>query len=121
MAQPLLTRRVRERPRGDYLPPHTRCRCTPIGLIETRNSPLFFLFPASENDVADVFTLFDELDEWLTSQMAAAFEWIRSGLAVRFDEEFRTEVEEAQREGSFTDYLDHTAYRQDMLDNMDYC
>ncbi|MDV7357693.1 hypothetical protein R4282_32385 [Rhodococcus oxybenzonivorans] len=92
----------------------------PVGLTGTRNSPLFSLFPASEDDVADVFTLFDELDAWLNSKMTEAFMWIRSGLAVRFDKEFRSEVEEAQREGWFPDYVDRAADRQELLDNMDF-
>ncbi|MBT2275893.1 hypothetical protein [Rhodococcus qingshengii] len=92
----------------------------PVGLTRTRHSPLFTLFPASGDDVTDVFTLFDELDEWLTSQLPAAFEWIRSGLPVPFDQKFRAEVQHAQQEGSFTDYLHRADYQQERFDNMDF-
>lgn len=86
----------------------------------SETAPLFTLFPASGDDVTNVFTLFDELEEWLAAQLPAAFEWIRSGLAVRFDQEFCTAVQHAQQEGAFTKYLRHAEAQQEMSDNMDF-
>ena len=46
--------------------------------------------------------------------------WIESGLAVRFDEDFRIEATEAQADGRFDQFVEMHSYRQDMFDNMDF-
>jgi hypothetical protein len=46
--------------------------------------------------------------------------WIRSGLNVRFDEDFRMAVAAAQQAAEFEEFLRHAEYRQEMVDNMDY-
>jgi hypothetical protein len=92
----------------------------PVGLTEVRKSPHFSFIPARETDVAGVFDLFDEIDAWLESELPDAMQWIRSGLAVRFDEDFRREAEVAMGAGSFGTFLAYHEYQQDMVDNMDY-
>lgn len=92
----------------------------PVGLTRVRNSPLFSLIPASETDISDVFTLFDELDAWFKSRLPEAMLWIESDLSVRFDEHFRSLVALARKEDDFSGLLRYFEYQQDMIDNMDY-
>ncbi len=92
----------------------------PVGLTGVRKSPLFTLLPASESDIVEVFDLLDEIDRWLESELPQAMRWINSGLAVRFDEDFRQEASVAKRAGRFDDFVEMHEYRQDMIDNMDY-
>jgi hypothetical protein len=92
----------------------------PVGMTNVRNSPHFSFMPASETDIAEVFALFDELDAWLKSELHDAFQWIESGLDVRFDENFRAMAAEAQKLNDFGSFLDYHAYQQAMHDNMDY-
>jgi len=92
----------------------------PVGLSRVRESPLFSFIPAGESDVAEVFDLLDQLDAWINRQLPEAIEWMRSGLAVRFDQDFRTQVREAREADDFDGLLQHAAYQQDMIDNMDY-
>ncbi len=47
-------------------------------------------------------------------------QWIESGLAVRFDEDFRMMLSEARQANDFEDFLGSHAYWQDTIDNMDY-
>jgi hypothetical protein len=92
----------------------------PVGLTRVRNSPIFSFVPATETDVAEVFALFDEIDDWLESALPHAMQWIMTGLAVRFDDEFRTQAAAAQQMGQFEAFLRHAEYRQAVVDNMDY-
>jgi hypothetical protein len=92
----------------------------PVGMTNVRNSPHFSFMPASETDIAEVFALFDELDAWLKSELHGAFQWIESGLDVRFDENFRAMAAEAKKLNDFGSFLDYHAYQQSMHDNMDY-
>ena len=64
----------------------------PVGLSLLRNSPLFSILPAEESDVSEVFAFFDELDVWLKGRLPEATAWAESGLEVRFDDQFRTEL-----------------------------
>lgn len=92
----------------------------PVGLTGVRKSPLFTLLPASESDIGGVFDLLDEIDRWLECELPDAMQWINSGLAVRFDEDFRQEAAAAIQAGRFDRFVEMHEYRQDMIDNMDY-
>lgn len=93
----------------------------PVGMTSVRHSPLFSLIPASDTEIAEVFALFDEMDEWLESTLPYAMKWIKAGLVVRFDGDFRQESQLASRSSAtFQQYLDGALYRQEMIDNMDY-
>jgi hypothetical protein len=92
----------------------------PIGMSRVRDSPQFSLFPAAEEHIEDVFALFDEIDEWLEQTIPFAMEWIRSGLPVRFDEDFRDSYKAAVEAGGFADFLNGHGYRHDNYQNMDF-
>jgi hypothetical protein len=92
----------------------------PVGLTSVRDSPLFSLIPAGETDVVQVYELFDELDRWLESVLPEAMKWVKSGLPVRFDEDFRSEVAAAIDADEFDEFLEQAGHRQAMVDNMDY-
>lgn len=92
----------------------------PIGLTKVRNSPLFSFLPTTETDIAEVFDLFDEIDTWLKTTMPKVMQWIESGLAVRFDEAFRSQVDSAGTDAEFDDLLERADYHQSMLDNMEF-
>jgi hypothetical protein len=93
----------------------------PVGMTSVRHSPLFSLIPASDTEIAEVFALFDEMDQWLESTLPYAMKWIKAGQDVRFDEDFRQESQLASRSSAtFQQYLDHALYRQEIIDNMDY-
>ncbi|UTT39994.1 hypothetical protein NMP99_01395 [Glutamicibacter mishrai] len=92
----------------------------PVGLTKVRESPLFSFVPATESTIQEVFHLFDELDAWMQSQLPEAIQWIRSGLDVRFDPDFRSLVEEALESDKFEELVSHFEHRQAIADNMDY-
>ncbi len=46
--------------------------------------------------------------------------WINSGLAARFDEDFRVMLALAREEDDVQGFLEYHAYQQTMIDNMDY-
>jgi hypothetical protein len=93
----------------------------PVGLTSVRSSPLFSFIPAaSETDITQVFELFGEIDTWLTTQLPEAMQWINSGLAVRFDETFRSLQAQARQEDEFEGFLAYHEYREAVIDNMDY-
>lgn len=92
----------------------------PVGLTHVRTSPLFTLFPATSNDIAGVFTLFDEFDTWLRTTLPDAVAWAESGLAVRFDQAFRDEVAEAIKAGELGALIYRTTELEDRYYNMDF-
>lgn len=92
----------------------------PVGMSDIRHSPHFSFLPADEADIADTFALFDEVDAWLDTVLPEAMEWCRSGLNVRFDEDFREQVADARLAGEFAVLLERYAYHQEVIDNMDY-
>lgn len=93
----------------------------PIGLTSIRDSPMFSFHPASDTDIEGVFALFDEIDAYLRRTFVHAFEWIESGLAVRFDAAFRTEVADCiKTKGNLEQLIDQRAYVEDMIANMGY-
>lgn len=92
----------------------------PVGLSSVRDSPLFSFLPASETDLTQVFELFDELDAWRRAQHPEAMEWIESGLAVRFDESFREDLDSARDVGEFARLLRYAEFRDEQAMNMDY-
>jgi len=92
----------------------------PVGLSSIRDSPRFSLFPAEETEIAEVFALFDEIDDWLRATLADPMAWIESVLDVRFDSDFRLAVESARNAGRFAEFLELAEHRQSVVDNMDY-
>ncbi|WP_297625715.1 hypothetical protein [Nocardioides sp.] len=92
----------------------------PIGLTRVRESPLFSFMPAGESDIAEVFGLFDEIDEYIKREIPEAVEWIDSGLHVRYDEDFRVELAEARRTGRFEHMVEAHGYAYDNFVNMDF-
>lgn len=93
----------------------------PIGLSNIRDSPLFSFQRVSQTDIEGVFTLFDAVDAYLAKTLPHATEWIDSGLDVRFDAVFREEVVRCiESQGDLKTLVDAYAYRQMVIDNMDY-
>lgn len=92
----------------------------PIGLTRVRESPLFSFMPAGETDINEVFALFDEIEALLANELPEAVEWIGSGLDVRYDEDFRSELAEARRSGQFGHMLEAHAYWHDIYANMNF-
>jgi hypothetical protein len=93
----------------------------PVGLSSISDSPLFSFHSVSETDIEGVFALFDEIDAYLAKTVPHAMEWIDSGLDVRFDAEFMTQVADClESEGDLEKLVDAHAYRQAMIDNRDY-
>ncbi|MFD1717107.1 hypothetical protein [Georgenia deserti] len=93
----------------------------PVGLSSIRDSPLFSFHSVSETDVEGVFALFDEIDAYVSKTFPYAMQWIDSGLDVRFDREFTEQVAGClDSEGDLVKLVDAYAYRQAMIDNMDY-
>jgi len=92
----------------------------PVGLTRVRESPHFSFVGAGESDIAGVFSLFDEIDSWLTGVLPEATQWIASGLDVRYDDEFRSLFAVAKAEMDFDRFLEYHEHRQAQIDNMDY-
>lgn len=93
----------------------------PVGLSGVRDSPLFSFHSVSETDIEGVFALFDEIDAYLAKTIPHAMEWIDSALDVRFDAEFMAQVVGClEAEGALEKLVAAYAYRQAMIDNMDY-
>ena len=63
------------------------------------------MFPAHETDITQVFELFDDIDSWLESELPEAMKWIDSGLDVRFDEDFRSQLAQVREENNFERFL----------------
>ncbi|MBY8853488.1 hypothetical protein K7G98_36755, partial [Saccharothrix sp. MB29] len=82
----------------------------PVGLSKVHSSRVVSLLSTSETEIADVFALFDEVDAWLDVQLPEAMQWVRSGLNVRFDEEFRAAFIAACDAGQFGDLLEAYEY-----------
>lgn len=75
----------------------------------------------SESPIADVFALFDEIEGWLDQEIGDAMAWMRSGLDVRYDVDFRSNLAEARSEADgFERFLEATKHLQARLDNMDF-
>lgn len=93
----------------------------PVGLSSIRDSPLFSFHSVSETDIKGVFALFDEIDAYLAKTIPHAMAWIDSHLDVRFDAEFMAQVVGClESKGDLEKLVDAHAYRQAMIDNMDY-
>lgn len=93
----------------------------PIGLGGIRGKPYFSLDNASEIAMAEVFALFDQLDEWLATVLPHATKWIESGLPVRFDAAFCSMLQSlADDDDGFDSFLGYMEYQQATIDNMDY-
>jgi hypothetical protein len=92
----------------------------PVGLTRVRDSPHFSFIGGRESDIAGVFALFDEIESWLSIMLPEAMQWIDSGLAVRYDHEFRSLFARSKAEKSFDSFLEYHEYHQDQIENMDY-
>lgn len=93
----------------------------PVGMSSVLDSPLFSFHPVSETDIAEVFRLFDDIDAYLVRKLPHAMAWIESGLDVRFDADFIAQVfRSLDMRGNLENLIEVHAYRQDMIDNMDY-
>lgn len=81
----------------------------------------FSFLPMPDSTVEDVFALFDEMDAWLERAMPHAMVWVKSGLDVRFDEQFRRELERARvSDGEFERFMDYYSELTDRYANMDF-
>lgn len=85
-----------------------------------RDSPVFSLSPSSESTIAEVFALFDRIDQWKAAQLPEATAWIDSGLDVRYDEGFRALLELARSEKDFDTFLHASELEHDRFVNMDF-
>lgn len=74
----------------------------------------------SETEIADVFSLFNEVGTRLDVQLPKAKQWIRSGLNVRFDEKVRAALTAAHDADQFGDLLEAYEYAQHKIDNMEH-
>ncbi|MGM9474716.1 hypothetical protein ACS5PJ_22315 [Pseudarthrobacter sp. YS3] len=92
----------------------------PVGLTRVRDSPHFSFIGGRESDIAGVFALFDEIEPWLSIMLPEAMQWIDSGLAVRYDDEFGSLFALSKAEKSFDSFLEYHEYRQEQIDNVDY-
>lgn len=93
----------------------------PVGLTSIRDSPLFSFHAASESDIEGVFALFDEIDAYVGTRLPHAMEWIDSGLDVRFDADFRSQVvDRLKSEGALEQMIDEHGDDADRIANMDY-
>lgn len=92
----------------------------PIGLTKVRDSPVFSFSPGSESTIAEVFALFDRIDQWKATQLPEATAWIDSSLDVRYDEAFRSLLALARAEEDFETFLRASEYAHDEFVNMDF-
>ncbi|KAA9108052.1 hypothetical protein [Microbacterium rhizomatis] len=93
----------------------------PIGLSSMRGRSFLSLPNASDVTIRDVFSLFDEFDEWFATAATEASAWIESGLDVRFDTDFRNLVDSlAGDPEKFRRYIDYGMYEVDQAANMDF-
>lgn len=74
-----------------------------------------------DTTVEKVFALFDEIDAWLERAMPHAMEWAKSGLDVRFDGKFRSQLAAARKtDDKFEKFLDYYGELTDRYANMDF-
>lgn len=92
----------------------------PVGLTKVRESPVFSFSPGSESTIAEVFALFDEIDQWMAKRLPEATAWTESGLDVRYDEGFRSLLAQARAAGDFEGFLRYSEYAHDQFVNMDF-
>lgn len=92
----------------------------PIGLTKVRDSPVFSFSPGSESTIAEVFALFDRIDQWKATHLPEATAWIDSGLDVRYDAGFRALLELARSEKDFDTFLYASELEHDRFVNMDF-
>ena len=75
----------------------------------------------SDSTIAEVFALFDEIDGWMGDTLPEATSWMRSGLDVRYDADFRSDlVESRTQEGGFERLLKASEYAQAQFENMEF-
>ena len=94
----------------------------PVGLSSANEQPGILFRPDIDDDINHVFDLFDEFDSWLSDvRIPFAMEWITSGMHVRFDPEFRAELDAALVSSErFTGFLEYQSYLYDRDVNMDW-
>lgn len=94
----------------------------PGNMTAVKNSPQFAFFPSDDNDFTAVCNTFDEWERHLESSLdfGAAWQWISSGLDVRYDSEFINVVRAAVDGGELENLIDKTAMEWERYTNMDY-
>lgn len=94
----------------------------PVGLSSATERVGIFFVPAIDEDINDVYELFDEFDTWLSEKrLPFAMEWITNGLQVRFDPVFRTELVKAMESPErFEQYAEYNAHLEERSINMDW-
>ncbi|CDM77652.1 hypothetical protein [Mycobacterium marinum] len=93
----------------------------PGNMTRVRESPQFSLVPAAEADFSKVCAVFDGWEVDIAGgDLWAAWDWIRSGLDVRYDRTFCTEVDLALSEERFDDLIEEWSLKWERHANMDY-
>lgn len=93
----------------------------PAAFSDIRDSPHFQFIPARESDFDEAMKTLDALDEWLTTgPLKDAMVWIREGLSVRYDQEFRDELRNSRQAGKLGELIDHHNYLWERAANMDW-
>ena len=94
----------------------------PGNMTAVKNSPQFSFFPNSDDDFAQVCSTFDDWEQYLESSLEFGFawQWITSGLDVRYDNAFVVQVRSVVENGTFEALLDRTAMEWDRHVNMEY-
>jgi hypothetical protein len=94
----------------------------PVALSSASARGGILFVPEIGGEIDHVFELFDEFDAWLLdTRMPFATEWITSGLHVRFDSAFRTEVAKAMKSPErFSKFVDFHSELETRAANMDY-
>ncbi|MFE3222889.1 hypothetical protein [Nocardia sp. NPDC059228] len=94
----------------------------PGNMTAVKNSPQFAFFPTSDDDFAEVCSTFDEWERYLGSSLdfGTAWQWITSGLDVRYDGAFVDQVRAAIDDGELETLIYRTAMEWERHANMDY-
>jgi hypothetical protein len=99
-----------------------RLGALPAVLSDVTESPHFSFLPVESHAYADICAVFDDVDRWLneSSRTCNAMTWIRSGLDIRFDPEFRAMLAVAEAESDFDTFLEYHSDMDDQAANMDW-
>lgn len=93
----------------------------PAMLSDIRDSPHFNFVPADQTDYGKICALFDEFDGWVESVAAVhGMIWVKAGLDVRFDEEFRADLLRSLDDDTYMEFVESTSGLVDLHTNMDY-
>jgi hypothetical protein len=94
----------------------------PARMSGHKNSVHFNWFPLEQESFHEICVLFDDFDNWLKQvALPSAWKFAESGLDMRFDEKYMTELlSAAGSSASFDEWLDMESYHADMHANADY-